>query len=1111
MFNHEWTRMDTNGADAAWGHAAYKLLMRVPFVVKQIQIVLFDCKRTFQGLDKGLGSASNDWNFAVSTTTFEHFNEELNRLVSRFEAGFRGFTAPDYSEARLRQDFLDPLFRALGWDLENKQGLLQNHREVEIESRTDIAGRAKRADYLFRTERIDRFICEAKKPSEELRGHAFQAKRYAWNKGVVLAVLSDFEDLHVYVVGSRPHADEPEVGKWKSWSFRQYPLVAQEMWDLLSREAVASGGIDKAVDAIPRTSKAKGRGKARQQWLIKPDRSRALDTEFLNFLDEARRTLAQDLLKENDRDDLLEDNRLNEAVQRILDRLLFLRICEDRDIDTGRPLAHILRNWRERSSKPVPRRLRDAGLWANDEGGGFAATDPRPAAWPLWKDVVSHFKALDRRPPSHIPFFNGNLFKEHFSETLKVGDEWLANFLDDVSDDESPYLFNVIPVEILGTIYERFLGKIVRPHGKGALIEEKPEVRKAGGVYYTPRYIVDYIVEQTVGKLLEDKTPEKSLELKILDPACGSGSFLIRAFERMCEHWQADLTKHPSKRKRQICWVDETTGDVHLSTDLKRRILTSNIYGVDLDSGAVEVTQLSLYLKMLEGENRQTLAAERDLFGNDVALLPPLQDNIKNGNSLIASDFSLVPEELVFHRAFDWNVQFGAIMKMGGFDSVIGNPPYIRMEGFAEIKAYLKAHYRAHEERADFYTYFIERALTLLNPSGLAGMIVSNKFVAAKYGKPLRTTLHQDGRIEEVADFAGANVFKGATVRTIILIFGRKNDMPEAPRYVPVPTSDQFARIESGLLRVAEYAKSNYQSLGRTQLSANPWELIPAGRSDLLRRLTTVFPSLREAYGWRPLFGIKTGLNEAFVVDGVTRQSLINEDGKSAEVLQPFLFGKDVKRYAVESAERYVIYFHNGKHPKAYPAVRRHLEKYRPELSQRAASQEWFELQQPAVALLPLLAKPKIVYPIIAPEPRFALDGEGFLINDKLFVLPTDSRFLIGILNSSLGNFFFSSVCARLEGSGECYFEFRAQFVERFPVCPVVPQNKEQKASHDRIVELVEKLLSLTPKLRAETNEAKRTVLQNAVDATDHQIDALVYELYGLTKDEISLVEKGNS
>ena len=302
-------------------------------------------------------------------------------------------------------------------------------------------------------------------------------------------------------------------------------------------------------------------------------------------------------------------------------------------------------------------------LYPGEPPAYFASSGVRAPKDSLWRVIVRHFRALDRRPPSHVPYFNGNLFKPHLSEELIVSDEWLAGFVADLSDDESPYLFNYIAVEILGTIYERFLGKTVRPHGRGVTIEEKPEVRKAGGVYYTPRYIVEYIVKQTVEKLLHDAKPDATLKLHFLDPACGSGSFLLRVFEAVCEHWQQWLTDHPGERKKKWCWVDAATGDVHLTMSLKRQILTSNVFGVDLDPGAVEVTQLSLYLKMLENENRNTLQRQRELLpDDDDPLLPPLENNIKCFNSLIGSDFSMMAEDLVRVNAQDWDINFSAII-----------------------------------------------------------------------------------------------------------------------------------------------------------------------------------------------------------------------------------------------------------------------------------------------------------------------------------------------------------------------------------------------------------------------------------------------------------------
>src|SRR5271157_4413137 len=515
--------------------------------------------------------------------SFESFEMELSRLVGIFERSLAELKSSGYVEAQLRDDFLNPFFRSLGWDLENSAGLVQTKREVEIESRTEIGGRQKRADYLFRTDGHDRFVC--------------QAKRYAWNKNLPLAILTDFEEFKIYIVGGKPHMDEPLAGLWKSWHFRELPLVAREIWDLLARDKIAAGSIEQLLESLPKTPP--GKGKARQQWLIKPDRSRSLDVDFLNFLDEARRDLASDLIRHNEREDLLEGSQLNEAVQHILDRILFLRICEDRDIDTGVLLVSIVETWRRNFEKQEGVRAHQKPLELREEPpADYGYSGIRAPKGSLWRGIVRHFRALDRRPPSHVPYFNGNLFKPHFSEELIVSDDWLAGFVADLSDDESPYLFSYIPVEILGTIYERFLGKIVRPQGRGVTIEEKPDVRKAGGVYYTPRYIVEYIVAQTVGKLLAGRKPEDALKLRILDPACGSGSFLIRAFEEVCEHCQQWFTDHPDQRKKDWCWLEENA--VHLTTKAKRRILRETIHGVDLDPQAVEVTELSLYLKMLE-------------------------------------------------------------------------------------------------------------------------------------------------------------------------------------------------------------------------------------------------------------------------------------------------------------------------------------------------------------------------------------------------------------------------------------------------------------------------------------------------------------------------------
>lgn len=1020
---------------------------------------------------------------------FEQFREKLGQMVARFDKNLTQYKSSAYDEASLRQEFLNPLFRALGWDIENEAGLIPQHREVETESRTEIAGRQKRADYLFRTDRQDRFVCEAKKPAEELHArYAFQSKRYAWNKGLVLAVLSDFEEMKIYIVGSRPHPDEADAGLWKAWHFQKYPQAAREMWDLLSRNAVASGSIDKLVDSLPRKPVAKG--KARQQWLFKPDRTRALDADFLNFLDEARRSLASDLLRSNNRADLLEGTRLDEAVQRILDRILFLRICEDRDIDTGRPLANILKLWRSQFGQlPPPRRVREAelSLYGDETPPGFETKLSDPAAAyrvrntasaSLWREVVAHLRALDRRPPSHIPFFNGNLFKPHFSEELEVSDEWISGLLDEIGDEESPYLFNVIPVEMLGTIYERFLGKTIRPKGRGVAIEEKPEVRKAGGVYYTPRYIVDYIVEQTIGKLLEDRTPKESLALRILDPACGSGSFLIRSFERICEHWQAAMMKEPKQRRKQDCWTDPETGDVHLTTDLKRRILTANIYGVDLDAGAVEVTQLSLYLKMLEGENRKTLARERDLFGSDTPLLPPLQDNIKCGNSLISSDFSLDPDDITRVRAFDWNEGFLAIMKNGGFDAVIGNPPYGAYLDETH-KEYLNSHYSFQTYQLDSYLLFLERCLRdLIRKGGLYGMIIPNPWLTNILQTTTRRFVCEKCRIHQIVHFKYP-VFHGVTVDTQIVIMEKSEPANWTARVFVVSPADKIGDAFSSAPSMAlSHKQEKWRKLDGGVINIFTSEKEEALAAKILQQSSHLDSFCDINVGIKPY---QTGKGEPKQTKQTVLTRPFDSDKKITKRHRAYLRGSDIARYIVAPLETRFI-------------------DYGP----------WLAEPRPAANFN---APEKIVMRQTGDSIVATIDNQQLLcLNNMHVIVPRSAlpslNFLLGIVNSRVMNWYYHTLNPEV---GEALAEVKRTNVAQLPVRKIDLSKSSDRTRHDKLVSLVDKMLALVPKLRGARSETDRSTLQNAIASTDRQIDALVYDLYGLSPEEIELVQESRA
>ena len=304
-------------------------------------------------------------------------------------------------------------------------------------------------------------------------------------------------------------------------------------------------------------------------------------------------------------------------------------------------------------------------------------------------------------------------------------------------------------------------------------VEEKPEVRKAGGVYYTPGYIVDYIVENTVGKLLHGKTPEQASQLRVLDPACGSGSFLTGAYQYLLDWHLRQYQAQPARYRNRI---RHSRDGIVLATREKRRILLNSVYGVDLDQNAVEVSKLSLLLKMLENES------EPDMDSGSLAepMLPELSGNIKWGNSLVGSDFfsgrdmaGLDDEALLRVKPFDWDsaAGFGQVMAAGGFDAVIGNPPYVRQETLGtDFKGYAKGKFETYAGTADLYTYFIERGVKLLNAGGLFSIIVANKWLRARYGKPLRQWLKKQA-LREIIDFGDLPVFEQATTYPCILTY----------------------------------------------------------------------------------------------------------------------------------------------------------------------------------------------------------------------------------------------------------------------------------------------------------------------------------------------------
>lgn len=976
----------------------------------------------------------------------------IHKLVETFEQNLDSYRFSK-NETELRRQFLDPFFTALGWDVANEKGYDELGKEVTHEFSVDVAGQQKKADYAFRVGRGEKFdfLVEAKKPSvkiESSQDAAFQIRRYGWSAKLPINILSDFEHFAVYDCRTKPsYNDKASMGRIMLIHYKDYVSRWNEIVEIFSPEAVRKGSFAKYAESM------KGKKGTAD-----------VDDAFLQEIERWRELLAKNIALRNDDIDIA---GLNYSVQMTIDRIVFLRICEERGIEPENQLLEIT------NTDKVYEELCEL----------FKRADTK------YNSGLFHFKAEKEQNSRH----------DDLTLSLDIDDKILKDIISNLYYPKSPYAFLYIPSDILGQVYERFLGKVIRlTDGHKAKVEEKPEVRKAGGVFYTPTYIVEYIVKNTVGKLVENKSPKDIASLKIVDPACGSGTFLLGAYQFLLDwhlNWYSENEPEKAEKNKAVVKVGD---GYRLSTAKKKEILLNNIHGVDIDAQAVEVTKLSLLLKVLENASGQLgLGMER--------VLPDLGNNIKCGNSLIGFDYfegQLLPDEEERNRVnpFNWNSEFKEVFAKGGFDVVIGNPPYVRMETFKEIKDYLRSNYSCHEERSDIYAYIMERAHKVLKSSGLFGMIISNKFLRANYGKPLREFIQKNASVNRVVDFAGLPVFKGATVRTIVLLTSREAQK-ETLQYSPPLSMDIYTLVESEKMPVEKAIEGITYLVSGATLAKDTWNFAQQDADDLLNRLAETTTPLVKYCDGLICMGIKSGLTEAFVINTETRAKIIKENPKAAEVIKPFLNGRDIRRYALEPKDIYLLYTYRGVNIGDYPAVENHLKPFKEQLKKRATKQEWFELQQSQYAYLKYFESPKIVFPDIATAPRFVLDKDGHFGSNTMYFIPRHDLYLLSLLNSKLATFYFRKVCAGLEGKNETYLRFFGQYLEGFPVA------NADKKQQDKMVMFAEQMMELNKRLAKAKTPQEKESLERQIQETDFSIDSFVYDLYGLNEEEIKIIE----
>jgi SAM-dependent methyltransferase len=630
----------------------------------------------------------------------------------------------------------------------------------------------------------------------------------------------------------------------------------------------------------------------------------------------------------------------------------------------------------------------------------------------------------------------------------------------------SPYHFGVMPVEILGTVYERFLGKVIRlTAGHQAKVEEKPEVRKAGGVYYTPAYIVDYIVRETVGRQIEGKSPAQLAggkgkpPLRVLDMACGSGSFLLGAYRCLLDHclkWYID--KGPEKQPEAV--YAARAGDWRLTNAEKKRILTTHVFGVDIDPQAVEVSKLSLLLKVLEGESAETIGETLRLFHERA--LPNLADNIKCGNSLIGPDYftgKLIPdpEEIARVNAFDWTREFPAAMKAGGFDCVIGNPPYGGIIG-DQARPYLAKKCPTYGSVADVYVAFIETAHTLIRNDGRFGYIIPSAWLGGPAYRKLRSYLLTQ-TIETLIQLP-FDVFKDAYIDTVIVTTRKSGPAPDHRVIVhEYPKKEKVGSIivessPAGEVQQAAWAANEDQKF-----------VLDWGVLGILARL-------------KKQFGSKFG-GAVEIRRGVLFDKELLRCEKTSEISFRYFEG-DIYRYTLRwDARRWVEFGHK---------MRECPRDFR-----------WFEGSR--ILLRRLVNRQQRL--------MGAWTDKTVITNKNLYVLKPicweNWQYILAILNSRVISRLY---LAQVSGATKDDFpQVTIVDLASLPYRAIDPDNKRDKVALDRMVELVDSMLALHKLLASAKSEAQRGPIQRQIDATDAEIDRLVYALYGLTKEEIRIVE----
>lgn len=995
---------------------------------------------------------------------------QLTQLVHAFSQGIKAFKASSYNETQLRSDFVDPLLMSFGWDVDNSGGKTQFLRDVIQEESITVEDETskKNPDYTLRIQGNRKLFVEAKKPAVDISKSpksAFQTRRYGWNAKLGISALTNFDKLILYDCRHKPDANDDEhVARVHVYDFSQYLSAFEEIYELVSFETASSGKLDDLFSVYG---------------II----GQSFDDYFLEQIEHWRAILAQSAVKRNLH---LKSEEINFLIQQLLNRIIFLRICEDRTIEKAETLKNI-----------------------QD-----------------YNQLKALFQQSDRK-------YNSGLFdfiEDTLSLNIELDSEVLIEIFNELYYPLSPYDFAVVDPTILSQIYERFLGShILLGEGRQLSIVSEPEVAASNGVVPTPKLVVEQIVKETLLPLIAGKTAFQIARLKIADICCGSGTFLISVYDFLLK---AIIAKLQEEKITDTELIYEKFGHtLALTLKAKRTILEQNIFGVDVNPYAAEVTEFSLLLKLLEGENGASIGNFISQYPGKI--LPKLTNNIKCGNSLVDDKFfEFIPEaiddnSLLYKvKPFNWLKEYPFLGKTKGFDAIVGNPPYVRIQNLVKYAPEEAKYYQsdasgytvAKTDTIDKYYVFIERAISLLNPTGYLGYIVPHKFFIIKGGKALRKLINQTSSLSKIIHFGVTQVFPGRSTYTAILVLQKEKK-----------EGFDFKRIQKVTPAVLT-ASEGYVQYDQEHFSDAPWIF-------LSKETQAVFNKIRPA-DTKPLktiaeicVGLQTSSDKIYIFTPkeVTESTYVFYTKGirweiEKEVCLPCIYELSFELFDTIRPNKQMIFPYFIKDDKAeviledyfsehYPLCWAYLIDHKVQLEKRSINgtkEPKFYQYGRSQSLTKFQDTSKLIWPVLSQKPAYIYDelniqftGGG---NGPYYSLVNNSDYSIlyfmGILSHPV---FESMVKAGASEFRGAYYSHGKQFLENLPIKNIDKNNTWETGLYNVIIKSVKDLIE-TKGLLKEAYGTQKSVLDRKLALVNKGLVDAINELYGISQEEYDIV-----